>query len=1022
MKLPSFLPFLARVVLLISFILLPLLNEASPVFSSNSLSLVTNTRITTQVGMPVVITAEYLQVSDGISDLEDLVFTLAQLPTNGRLRLDGQDLQENDTFTQADIEAGRFVYLSDSSEGGPDAFGFTFSSPNEPAIERVSVGTGRIQANRASYNADMTADGRQVVFSTRATNFGTEDPQEYDQIYVHDRLTGETVHISKTQDGHPGKGYPRSPFISATGDFVTYSSNVPNLTSVPRPTGSSEEAYLYDRTNNLTEMMWVDQSNFPPNWVTIFPTISEDGQFLALWSAGYQFDSVWMLNRSTGQYICASWNAATQSCGHGVLPVISRSGQWVAFISVDGLLPEDQNQTTDVYLYDVANRSLVLASRTPQGSSGNHAVLDNRVPSISADGRFVSYASLASDLVDNDLNEAPDFFVFDQLTGKNELVTVNNKGEQADVVKFAQFPDITAISGDGRYIAFYSNAENLDLWDSNGEVDLFIRDRQAGTTRRVLIPRKPGATQDAFHKFTLEITDDGNSLLFTSDADWLVAGDTNGMKDVFLANTNQMAIFQIQVEEGSHSPQLKYNHGLSNYERTVSPITKSVLQAGGNLTYTLGSLPERGDLLLSGQVMQLGDSFSQLDIDQGNLVFSPKEIGEDNILLHLGSSPLIERISINAEGQASAITPFWFPSISYDGKYAIVMDTIDGKQQIFVRDLSQGHNEAVGPGWYGAISGDARYVVFGSNEPNLVPGIAPTNNESHLYRYDRVEKTYQIIDIDEFGKPSENGIGDSFSISFDGGKVLFSAVDSLLSDAPRNATYVWHVDTRNLELVSVAPDGSPLVRNWSVISGDGRYVVFEDYLRDLRTKSTIPLLFASNNTPLSISYDGRYIVSTVEDGVISGDQNGFMDIALYDQVLETYQLVSIADDGTPANGSSFLPTISPDGTAIGFSTGATNLGGSNAAQTAQVVVYDRLKKVSRLVSVSAGGQPGKDHSAYTAIPVGGKFVFFSSRATNLVPDGSNHVGVYRFNLETLPFNFQIIVNPLIWYYLPLISK
>lgn len=198
MKLSSLLPILARVVLLFGFILLPLLSEASPVSSSNPLSLVMNNRITTQVGMPVVITPEFLQISDGISDPEDLTFTLVQLPANGRLRLDGYDLQENDTFTQADIEAGRIVYLSDSNGSGPDAFGFTFSSPTQPAIERVSVGTGSIQANRASYNADMTADGRQVVFSTRATNFGTEDPQEYDQIYVHDRLTGGTVHISKT--------------------------------------------------------------------------------------------------------------------------------------------------------------------------------------------------------------------------------------------------------------------------------------------------------------------------------------------------------------------------------------------------------------------------------------------------------------------------------------------------------------------------------------------------------------------------------------------------------------------------------------------------------------------------------------------------------------------------------------------------------------------------------------------------------------------------------------------------------
>lgn len=543
----------------LAFMFLFLLLHGPPAAANNAIMLVANHRLFAQVNAPAVITAAVLEINDGISPPADLIFTLVQPPAAGSLRMDGQELRENDTFSQADIHEKRLEYWNESGAAGADAFSFTFGSASAPAVERVSLGTGGTQANRAAYDADMSADGRYVAFTTRATNLSPQDPQDYDQIYVYDRALSETIHVSAAPDGLPGKGYSRLPVLSAAGDWIAYSSNALNLSAAPRPAGSSEEVYLYDRAKKQTEMIWVDPSSATPNWITFSPSISADGQVMAVWSAGYQFESVWVYRRASGAFDCASWNAAAQTCGHGALPVISRDGRWTAFLSGDALLPQDQNHTPDVYLYDVDQNALLLVSRTPTGIAGSQAALDNRPPSISADGRFVAYASLAPDLVAGDRNAAPDFFVFDRLTGQNELVSVSDAGEQTGAEVGTDWVEISAISGDGRYVAFYSVSGSLDGPDDNGSVDLFVRDRQEKTTRRVLLPRQPGASRALYDKQTVKISDDGTLLLFTSAAGWLVSGDTNGAADVFVAHTGQMASVQIEVRTGwfAYLPRLR---------------------------------------------------------------------------------------------------------------------------------------------------------------------------------------------------------------------------------------------------------------------------------------------------------------------------------------------------------------------------------------------------------------------------------------------------------------------------------
>jgi hypothetical protein len=147
------------------------------------------------------------------------------------------------------------------------------------------------------------------------------------------------------------------------------------------------------------------------------------------------------------------------------------------------------------------------------------------------------------------VNEEVDIFVFDRLTGQNEIVTVNSTTEQAIGHQFPVGGPNLAISSDGRFVAFFSSAENLDLRDNNGVLDLFVRDRLYQTTRRVLVPRKADSPHELYvgNEISLTITSDGQEVLFGSEADWLVPEDSNSSLDFFTVHQNQQAYFQIQV-------------------------------------------------------------------------------------------------------------------------------------------------------------------------------------------------------------------------------------------------------------------------------------------------------------------------------------------------------------------------------------------------------------------------------------------------------------------------------------------
>lgn len=209
--------------------------------------------------------------------------------------------------------------------------------------------------------------------------------------------------------------------------------------------------------------------------------------------------------------------------GDSVGAAVSADGRFIAFSSAaTDLVAGDGNAKSDVFVRDRASGTTERVSVDSSEDEGNN-VSDK--PAISGDGRFVSFYSLSNDLVANDTNAGGDVFVRDRLNGTTERVSVDSSEGEANNSSGA-----SAITPDGRYVAFASIASDLAAPDGVGW-DIFVRDRQAGTTEVASVPG-PGALESGGTDFP-SISDDGNLVAFESSKK-LTSTDSTINTDVFL--------------------------------------------------------------------------------------------------------------------------------------------------------------------------------------------------------------------------------------------------------------------------------------------------------------------------------------------------------------------------------------------------------------------------------------------------------------------------------------------------------
>ena len=236
-------------------------------------------------------------------------------------------------------------------------------------------------------------------------------------------------------------------------------------------------------------------------------------------------------------------SAGNQSDGNSYFPAISDDGRYVVFHSTSSnLVTGDTNAVFDVFVRDMVAGT---TTRVSVDSADNEADADSYDAAVSADGRFVTFDSAASNLVTGDTNAAFDVFVRDMVAGTTTAVSVDSTANQAN-----SFSSIPAISADGRYVAFRSDASNLVTGDTNAASDVFVRDRTAGTTTRVSIDsagnQANGSSSDP------AISADGRYVAFDATDPNLVTGDTNDTTDVFVRDTVAGTTTRVSVDSSGH--------------------------------------------------------------------------------------------------------------------------------------------------------------------------------------------------------------------------------------------------------------------------------------------------------------------------------------------------------------------------------------------------------------------------------------------------------------------------------------
>ncbi|MBA3726397.1 MAG: hypothetical protein H0W86_08070 [Armatimonadetes bacterium] len=398
---------------------------------------------------------------------------------------------------------------------------------------RVSVTTGGGQSNGHSEYSAISADGRFVVFQTKATNLAPADSSDFFDVYRHDRQTNTTVRASLTANGSPPTAHCTSAAISGDGRFVAFHSPANNL--VLGDINGEDDVFVRDVQNGTTEIVSVSSAETRGNGASYFPAIDGAGRFVTFTSLASnlvtgdsnEVHDVFVRDRQLGTTTLVSTSTAgIQANFHSAFSDISADGRFVAFVSgANNLFTPDTNFAYDIFVKDRTSGKTTCMSLNQSGAQGNG---DCRECAINDNGQVVVFECEATDMVPGDTNGLPDIIVRDATAGST--TRVNTFGG----VEANGFSNDVDISGSGRYVVFSSSATNLVSRDENNRGDVFLHDRNSG--RNFIASVKNGGVQE------LELTGgvrpnisrDGVFVVFWSDFTGLVPNDTNGVRDIFV--------------------------------------------------------------------------------------------------------------------------------------------------------------------------------------------------------------------------------------------------------------------------------------------------------------------------------------------------------------------------------------------------------------------------------------------------------------------------------------------------------
>ena len=363
------------------------------------------------------------------------------------------------------------------------------------------------------------------------------------------RLSVSSSGAEANADSGSSSNYQPATAISADGRFTAFTSAADNL--VANDSNGHDDIFVHDRQTGLTELVSVSSSEAQADYHSSHPAISADGRYITFASYAANLVAndnnsrldIFVRDRQAGltERVSVANNGAESNGDSGhweYTSSISADGRYIAFKSISSnLVANDFNGEEDIFVRDRQSHTTLLVSVDDYGLQGN---CRSGNAAISAGGRFVAFESCADNLVLNDGNQKFDIFIHDLQTATTELVSLASSGVQANDDSYR--PDLTS---DGRFIVFESTASNLAAGDGNGVVDVFLHDRQAGNTE--LISKSTGGVQANSYAFDPSISDDARYIAYESAATNLVANDTNGSDDIFLRDRLSSATSRLSV-------------------------------------------------------------------------------------------------------------------------------------------------------------------------------------------------------------------------------------------------------------------------------------------------------------------------------------------------------------------------------------------------------------------------------------------------------------------------------------------
>ena len=402
--------------------------------------------------------------------------------------------------------------------------------------QRVSVNSAGEEGNDASGSLSppaISADARFVAFDSTATNLIAGGNLPFN-IFVHDRQTGSIEIVSVSSNGRQGEGLSSFPDISDDGRFVAFDSDAPNLVRGDR--NGITDVFRHDRATGETILVSVTSDEQQGDTSSHAPAISADGRFIVFHANSplvpedtNDTTDVYIRDVQAGTTALVSV-ALDGTAGNNTsfIQDISGDGRFVVFVSdATNLIANDVvDNEPNVYVRDLVAGSTELASVSTDGTRANVLFFD--VPSISADGRFVAFSTIDSLVPEDTQQFSLDIYLRDRQTRTTELISVNS-----DEVPGDGRHEAPSVSADGHFVAFQSDSTNFAPEQPGffPDEDIFVRDRQAGTTVRV--SESSAGEEGNARSLGTAISGDGAVIAFGSEANNLVPNDTNSAKDIF---------------------------------------------------------------------------------------------------------------------------------------------------------------------------------------------------------------------------------------------------------------------------------------------------------------------------------------------------------------------------------------------------------------------------------------------------------------------------------------------------------